>query len=205
MKPFRKNLAIAIDGGGIRGVIVTKALSMLEEKLERPLHELYAALRRHFDRRDHLGQPGIRHDGKADPRTLCGIGRRDIRAKLAYLPVSDHEIPLQPAATGTGADRPVRRHAPEGPLEGPGAAGTSSSRRSICSPMRPASSSHGSSSTRTGRWSRRCWPPARCPPTSRRWKGATSTAASAPTPIHATWPRMNSAIVWAGIRRTQLC
>ncbi len=36
MKPFRKNLAIAIDGGGIRGVIVTKALSMLEEKLERP-------------------------------------------------------------------------------------------------------------------------------------------------------------------------
>jgi len=40
MKPFRKNLAIAIDGGGIRGVIVTRALSMLEEKLERPLHEL---------------------------------------------------------------------------------------------------------------------------------------------------------------------
>jgi predicted acylesterase/phospholipase RssA len=40
MKPFRKNLAIAIDGGGIRGVIVTRALSMLEAKIERPLHEL---------------------------------------------------------------------------------------------------------------------------------------------------------------------
>lgn len=40
MKPFRKNVAIAIDGGGIRGVIVTKALSMLEEKLEKPLHEI---------------------------------------------------------------------------------------------------------------------------------------------------------------------
>ena len=40
MRPFRKNLAIAIDGGGIRGVIVTKALSILEEELERPLHEL---------------------------------------------------------------------------------------------------------------------------------------------------------------------
>ena len=39
MKPFRKNIAIAIDGGGIRGVIVTKALSMLEKKLEKPLHE----------------------------------------------------------------------------------------------------------------------------------------------------------------------
>jgi patatin-like phospholipase len=45
MKPFRKNLAIAIDGGGIRGVIVTRALSMLEQKLQRPIHEsarLYA-------------------------------------------------------------------------------------------------------------------------------------------------------------------
>lgn len=40
MKPFRKNLAIAIDGGGIRGLIVTKALSMLEAKIGRPLHEL---------------------------------------------------------------------------------------------------------------------------------------------------------------------
>ncbi len=45
MKPFRKNLAIAIDGGGIRGVIVTRALTMLEEKLRQPIHEtarLYA-------------------------------------------------------------------------------------------------------------------------------------------------------------------
>ncbi len=40
MKPFRKNLAVAIDGGGIRGVIVTRALTMLEEKLGRPLHEI---------------------------------------------------------------------------------------------------------------------------------------------------------------------
>ncbi len=40
MKPFRKNLALAIDGGGIRGVIVTKALSMLEEHLGRPIHEI---------------------------------------------------------------------------------------------------------------------------------------------------------------------
>src|SRR5512146_1295823 len=45
MKPFRKNLAIAIDGGGIRGVIVTRALTMLEEALGQPLHDsarLYA-------------------------------------------------------------------------------------------------------------------------------------------------------------------
>lgn len=45
MKPFRKNLAIAIDGGGIRGVIVTKALTMLEQALGAPIHNsarLYA-------------------------------------------------------------------------------------------------------------------------------------------------------------------
>ena len=45
MKPFRKNLAIAIDGGGIRGVIVTRALTMLEDSLGHSLHDdarLYA-------------------------------------------------------------------------------------------------------------------------------------------------------------------
>ena len=41
MQPFRKNIAIAIDGGGIRGVIVTKALSMLEEHLGKPVHEIF--------------------------------------------------------------------------------------------------------------------------------------------------------------------
>jgi len=41
MKPFRKNVAIAIDGGGIRGVIVTRALSMLERHLKQPVHNLF--------------------------------------------------------------------------------------------------------------------------------------------------------------------
>ena len=45
MKPFRKNLAIAIDGGGIRGVIVTGALGVVEQHLGTPLNQaarLYA-------------------------------------------------------------------------------------------------------------------------------------------------------------------
>lgn len=41
MKPLRKNVAIAIDGGGIRGVIVTRALSMLEEHLGKTAPELF--------------------------------------------------------------------------------------------------------------------------------------------------------------------
>ena len=33
MKPFRKHVAIAVDGGGIKGVIVTRALAILEDHL----------------------------------------------------------------------------------------------------------------------------------------------------------------------------
>jgi len=41
MKPFRKNVAIAIDGGGIKGVIVTRALEMLEQTLGKPSKEIF--------------------------------------------------------------------------------------------------------------------------------------------------------------------
>ena len=40
MKPFRKNLAIAVDGGGIRGLVVTQALAILEENLGESLHHI---------------------------------------------------------------------------------------------------------------------------------------------------------------------
>ena len=41
MKPFRKNVAIAIDGGGIKGIIITKALSMVEEHLSLPVKDIF--------------------------------------------------------------------------------------------------------------------------------------------------------------------
>lgn len=41
MKPFRKNVAVAIDGGGIRGVIVTRALTILEDYLGQPVNSLF--------------------------------------------------------------------------------------------------------------------------------------------------------------------
>ena len=41
MEPFRKHVAIAIDGGGIRGIMVTKALSMLENHLHLPIHDIF--------------------------------------------------------------------------------------------------------------------------------------------------------------------
>jgi len=41
MIPFRKNVAIAIDGGGLRGAIVTQALAVLEDHMRKPLHEIF--------------------------------------------------------------------------------------------------------------------------------------------------------------------
>ncbi len=41
MKPLRKNVALAVDGGGIRGVIVTRALTILEAHLGRPVNSVF--------------------------------------------------------------------------------------------------------------------------------------------------------------------
>ena len=41
MEPLRKNIAIAIDGGGIRGIVVTQALSVLEDFLGKPVYDIF--------------------------------------------------------------------------------------------------------------------------------------------------------------------
>jgi len=41
MKPSRKHVAIAVDGGGIKGVIVTRALAILEDHLGQSSHEIF--------------------------------------------------------------------------------------------------------------------------------------------------------------------
>jgi predicted acylesterase/phospholipase RssA len=41
MQPFRKNVAVAIDGGGIRGVMITQALIALEKELGQPVGEIF--------------------------------------------------------------------------------------------------------------------------------------------------------------------
>ena len=41
MKPFHKHVAIAVDGGGIKGVIVTRALAILEEHLGQSSYEIF--------------------------------------------------------------------------------------------------------------------------------------------------------------------
>ncbi len=44
MKPFRKHVALAVDGGGIRGIIPTRALAMLEDYLGKPAYETFRLL-----------------------------------------------------------------------------------------------------------------------------------------------------------------
>jgi len=41
MRPFRRHRAIAIDGGGIRGVVVARALTILEEHLGRKARDVF--------------------------------------------------------------------------------------------------------------------------------------------------------------------
>jgi len=41
MRPFRRNVAVAIDGGGIKGLMVARALEILEGELGRPAHDIF--------------------------------------------------------------------------------------------------------------------------------------------------------------------
>jgi len=41
MKPLRRNVAIAIDGGGIKGALVARALTLLEDHLGAPVHDIF--------------------------------------------------------------------------------------------------------------------------------------------------------------------
>lgn len=40
MKPLRQNVALAIDGGGIKGVMVARALERVEKELGQPIHKV---------------------------------------------------------------------------------------------------------------------------------------------------------------------
>lgn len=41
MKPFRKHVAISIDGGALKGVLVARALAILEDHLGKSVHDIF--------------------------------------------------------------------------------------------------------------------------------------------------------------------
>jgi predicted acylesterase/phospholipase RssA len=44
MKPFRKHVALAVDGGGIKGVVASRAIAVLEEHLQKPASQIFKLL-----------------------------------------------------------------------------------------------------------------------------------------------------------------
>ncbi len=44
MKPFRKHVALAVDGGGIKGVVASRAIAVLEEYLQTPAYQVFSLL-----------------------------------------------------------------------------------------------------------------------------------------------------------------
>ena len=44
MKPFRKHVALAVDGGGIKGVVASRAIAVVEEHLQIPAYEVFTLL-----------------------------------------------------------------------------------------------------------------------------------------------------------------
>lgn len=41
MRPFRKNVALAVDGGGIKGIVATRALAILEQYMGVSVHSIF--------------------------------------------------------------------------------------------------------------------------------------------------------------------
>ena len=44
MKPFRKHVALAVDGGGIKGVVASRAIAVMEDHLQAPAYEIFELL-----------------------------------------------------------------------------------------------------------------------------------------------------------------
>jgi len=101
MKPFRKNVAVAIDGGGIRGIIVTQALSELENFLEKPVHAIFrlavgtstgsiisAGIGAGFSAK-HMTQLYMKMGASIFPRTML---------KLLF-PLTRHQYPVEPLSS----------------------------------------------------------------------------------------------------------
>jgi predicted acylesterase/phospholipase RssA len=98
MKPFRKNVALAVDGGGIKGVIVARALAKLEEYLQKPAYEVFSLLA--GTSTGSIISAGIAHGlfGKELHELYCELGpvifKKTLRSSL--WPLTRYRYPLEP-------------------------------------------------------------------------------------------------------------
>ncbi|MCJ7733130.1 MAG: patatin-like phospholipase family protein, partial [Anaerolineales bacterium] len=98
MKPFRKNVALAVDGGGIKGVLASRAIAILEEYLRKPAYEVFQLLV--GTSTGSIISAGIANGlfGEELHRLYCDLGpkifRKTWRSKL--WPLTRYRYPLGP-------------------------------------------------------------------------------------------------------------
>jgi predicted acylesterase/phospholipase RssA len=98
MKPFRKNVALAVDGGGIKGVIAARALAKLEAYLQKPGYEIFSLLA--GTSTGSIISAGIAAGlfGEEIHRLYCDLGPRIFRKtwRSSLWPLTRYRYPLEP-------------------------------------------------------------------------------------------------------------
>jgi predicted acylesterase/phospholipase RssA len=98
MKPFRKNVALAVDGGGIKGVIVARALAKLEAYLGKPAYETFQLLA--GTSTGSIISAGIATGlfGEEIHHLYCDMGPKIFRKtwRSSIWPLSRYRYPLEP-------------------------------------------------------------------------------------------------------------
>jgi predicted acylesterase/phospholipase RssA len=98
MKPFRKHVALAVDGGGIKGVIVSRAIARLEDYLQKPAYETFQLLA--GTSTGAIVTAGIATGlfGEEIHRLYCDLGPIIFRKtwRTAMWPLARYRYPLKP-------------------------------------------------------------------------------------------------------------
>ncbi len=98
MKPFRKHVALAVDGGGIKGVIASRAIAVLEEHMQTPAYEVFGLLA--GTSTGAIITAGIATGlfGEEIHRLYCNLGpvifKKTLRSSL--WPLTRYRYPLEP-------------------------------------------------------------------------------------------------------------
>ncbi len=202
MKPFRKHVAIAIDGGGIKGVTWWLARSPSSRTTSTGRTGHLPACRRHLHGLHHLCRHRRRPHRRGDARALYPARERRLSQDAAQPPLAPPPLPpsLRPL------EQALRKNL--GALT-MGDLWSSTPRIDVVITafdlmqnktcfIKPWKSEYA------------LWPVVKAvlasvpsPPTSRSSRDATSTAASAPMPTPATSPPMRSSTVSAGTLQRQ--
>ena len=105
MKPFRENVAIAIDGGGIKGTMVARALARLEEHLGTPSDRLFRLAAGTSTGAIISAGIATGHTGSELLQLYCTLGdsvfAKSLRSQL--WPLTRYRYPVKPLADALGA------------------------------------------------------------------------------------------------------